>query len=705
MPFTLVRKAAAALLVLMATGESWAQTTTSTATGTATTSVGALSQSDFTFYTEYYDPSQGIWVQMNDTQKAYFFNRARCECAGDQGDGSNWSGYFKIAVQPAATTPQKIQTLLTANRLPQGDAKFYAGANEINCLNINGYVGGVGGACTNLEHPTPDGYSQGFPLSNFETSRIVESDPIAVSTLFGSLSACGPKGNCNSVQPCATTGFQRQTIFFWVRSSGKATPDTTDLSFTLDLTGQIEFGPTDVSAEGGNQALTVSWGWEAGVPPSANSSFLGIQLFCQRAGSYQVFPDGTYGASYMQSAALCPAAAPVISSPSAFSNLSPRFLCSGLLPSTATSYRITGLQNEIWYGVSAAAVDKYGNASAIDPDLGVAYGKPVATVDFYSDYREAGGKAQGGFCSLAGWERRPGAMGLGLVALGLLALILMLRRSRKGPTGTALLVLLVAGGALVVAHPARAEEDAADTADDEPQPEEVTEKPALPAVWTGTERNFALELRFGLYTPNVDSEFGSSGQQPNALIFGNTRRPMWQVEFDWQILQKLGTLALGASVGYWKENGQACLASDLQATGQCTQTGDSTSLRLIPFALLLVYRMDEAATRWGIPLVPYAKLGLNYTIWTVNDGDGNVPEYPRGGRGQGGTAGWQAAVGLSLQLDFIDPAAAHEFDADAGVNHTYAFFELDHINGSGLYRSDVLRVGDSTWFAGLMFEF
>jgi hypothetical protein len=82
-----------------------------------------------------------------------------------------------------------------------------------------------------------------------------------------------------------------------------------------------------------------------------------------------------------------------------------------------------------------------------------------------------------------------------------------------------------------------------------------------------------------------------------------------------------------------------------------------------------------------------------------------VPDYQRGGHGQGGTAGWQAAVGLSLQLDFIDPTAAHDFDADVGVNHTYAFFELDHVNGSGLYRNDVLRVGDSTWFAGLMFEF
>jgi hypothetical protein len=124
-------------------------------------------------------------------------------------------------------------------------------------------------------------------------------------------------------------------------------------------------------------------------------------------------------------------------------------------------------------------------------------------------------------------------------------------------------------------------------------------------------------------------------------------------------------------------------------------------------AALLIYRLDEAAEHWKIPLVPYVKIGLNYTFWTVTNGDGNVPSYSGagGGRGQGGTMGWQAAVGLSLQLDFLDSGGSRTFDTESGVNHTYAFFELDHVDGSGLYRNDALRVGDDTWFAGLMFEF
>jgi len=182
---------------------------------------------------------------------------------------------------------------------------------------------------------------------------------------------------------------------------------------------------------------------------------------------------------------------------------------------------------------------------------------------------------------------------------------------------------------------------------------------------------------------------------------------MWQLEFDWEFLQDFGTLSLGGVLGYYKENAEACTKAGRMPDGTCPATarsGDNTGLRLIPLAALLVYRLDEAAEHFHIPLVPYAKVGLNYTIWTITNGNGDVA-WSNASKGQGGTMGWQASVGLSLQLDFLDPGTARGFDADSGVNHSYAFFEWDYVNGNGLYRKDVLRVGDSTWFTGLMFEF
>jgi hypothetical protein len=249
---------------------------------------------------------------------------------------------------------------------------------------------------------------------------------------------------------------------------------------------------------------------------------------------------------------------------------------------------------------------------------------------------------------------------------------------------------------LLAANQAHAQPVYYDSAFAEDRPDEV---------WGGTPRQFAIEARFGLYTPNVDSELSKT--TPHADVFGTKRRPMWQLEFDWEFLQEFGTLSLGGVIGYYKENAQSCTRAGLQPDGQCAadgRSGDNTGLRLIPLAALLVYRMDEAANRWKIPLVPYAKIGLNYTIWTVTNGNGDVA-WSGNNKGQGGTMGWQAAIGLSLRLDFLDPSTARGFDSDSGVNHTYAFFEMAHIDGSGLYRKDVLRVGDNTWFAGLMFEF
>jgi hypothetical protein len=714
MSFHLIRKASAVLplLTLLAAGTSFAQT--GGTSGTTSVTATALTASDFTFFLEYYD--SGNWVQMNDTQKKYFFNRARCECYKDTTD---YTGYFKIVIQPGTNTAAKIQQALTTNGVPFGVGKLYASSNSINCLSPGTYSNGVASACTNLLNPTPTGYDESFPLTVFEAKRLYESPPIPVSVLFGALSNCGPANNCcipdsnNPSATCSTIDIcsgasQAATIYFWAQTTNNTYPDASDITLSLTVNGELQYGPIDVTADGGNEALTVHWNWATGLTPSGDANFLGVQLFCARGADNMVFAKKSYGATYMQSSAVCRDFAAMPASPSAFSNQDPIFLCSGLLPSTTTSHRIPGLQNGIWYTVGVAAIDRFGNTSPITQD-DLAYGQPIATVDFYTDYRGSGGQAQGGFCSVSRWPERPSAfLMVSMAALGVVAL--RRRRHRRKPGKGELLLLVVAG--TMAASQARADaifHDDMDMSDDANKTVYPKEEPPAPpppsATWTGSERNFAIEIRFGLYYPNVDSEFGPKNVSPNHLIFGNGRRVMWQAEFDWEVLQMFGTLSLGASLGYWKANAQACYRAQLEAKGECDRSGDNTSLRLIPFAALLVYRMDEAAKRWGIPIVPYGKLGLNYTIWTVNNGDGNVPNYPQGGRGQGGTPGWQAAVGLSLQLDFIDPAAAREFDSESGVNHTYAFFEMDHVDGSGLYRSDVLRVGDNTWFAGLMFEF
>ena len=180
---------------------------------------------------------------------------------------------------------------------------------------------------------------------------------------------------------------------------------------------------------------------------------------------------------------------------------------------------------------------------------------------------------------------------------------------------------------------------------------------------------------------------------------GSKNRLLTQVELDYQIIRHVGTAGVGLGVGYFSASGH----NRLESTGE--PSSDTSTLKLIPFSLSAVYRFDLPLERWKVPLVPYGKLGLDYVVWSITNGNGDVPQDGIGGTGRGGTWGWHAAVGLSLVLDVFDPVTARQFDSDMGVNHTHLFAELGHWDVSGLGAANKLHVGDTTWVGGLLFEF
>jgi len=214
-------------------------------------------------------------------------------------------------------------------------------------------------------------------------------------------------------------------------------------------------------------------------------------------------------------------------------------------------------------------------------------------------------------------------------------------------------------------------------------------------------QHFAVEFKLGPYAPRIDSEF--DGATPFADLFDSGTGVMFRGELDWQIWRGFGSVGVGASLGYYTKS--AAPFVDDGGTGQ-PASGDErvageTSIALLPISLLAVYRFDPAADRWHIPLVPYVKLGLNYTLWWIRKGDGDVASY-EDSDAKGGTLGWQINLGVALRLDVLEPRAAKTLDADVGVNHSYIFFEMLHVDG---FSSEALQVGDTTWMAGLSFEF
>jgi hypothetical protein len=214
-------------------------------------------------------------------------------------------------------------------------------------------------------------------------------------------------------------------------------------------------------------------------------------------------------------------------------------------------------------------------------------------------------------------------------------------------------------------------------------------------------QRFAFELKFGPYKPDIDSEFaGRGGRTPYQDFFGGGSHLLSQIELDYELLHKFGTLAVGVGAGFFQVTGTATVG-----TGTGEPSGDKSRLRVAPFSLSAVYRFDYLLEKRDFPLVPYGKLGLDWAYWSITDGNGEIAHDGFGGEGRGGTTGWHATAGVALVLDFFDPDAAREFDSDMGVNHTAIAFEYTHADLSGLGRANRLHVGDTTWSLGLLLEF
>jgi hypothetical protein len=226
-------------------------------------------------------------------------------------------------------------------------------------------------------------------------------------------------------------------------------------------------------------------------------------------------------------------------------------------------------------------------------------------------------------------------------------------------------------------------------------------------------QNFALELRLGPYHPRVDTapELGSSG--PYQAIFGDSTRWAFEVEFDWQAarIPHLGTIGPGVSVGYTSSSAMAPFVTPVD--GQ-TLSGETTSLTIYPMYAVAVLRVDVLSRDFRIPLVPYLKGGVGMALWQASNSAGTSSAPPRSANGtalgpsvlgEGHTMGTNLAVGLAIDLNFLDRRASQGFDNATGVNHTFVFGELQDYTLNGMFQAHAMYVGNQNWVVGLGFEF
>jgi hypothetical protein len=206
----------------------------------------------------------------------------------------------------------------------------------------------------------------------------------------------------------------------------------------------------------------------------------------------------------------------------------------------------------------------------------------------------------------------------------------------------------------------------------------------------------AFELRFGPYRPKIDDGLALPIYED---FFGDGTRYMFGFELDWQALRipYVGTLGPGIGWGYTQMSARNQLPPD--SSQPDAVVSQESTLNIMPIYGVAVLRIDALARRYGVPLVPYGKIGLSYAFWWINDGVGTATN-DQGVKGKDISVGTQAALGGMFLLDILEPSAALGADNDSGVNNSYLFFEWSMSN----YGGDQMNVGSSSWVTGLAFE-
>ena len=230
-------------------------------------------------------------------------------------------------------------------------------------------------------------------------------------------------------------------------------------------------------------------------------------------------------------------------------------------------------------------------------------------------------------------------------------------------------------------------------------------------------QSFAFELRFGPYYPEVDEELADKPGSPAPYkdIFGDSAQFYFGLEFDWLPLRipYVGLLGPGFGWGFTHTSGSATKEGSCQpgVAKSCVATAQETAFTIMPMHLSAVLRADELMRRTGIPIVPYAKLGLGFATWSVStvNGVADAKECNASGtcsdvKGRDTTWGIHMALGGMLALNFLDPHYAASLDESTGVNHVYFFGEWMNAQLDGLGSRPQMHVGTSTWVVGMAMD-
>ncbi|HXW52666.1 MAG TPA: hypothetical protein VEL47_01045 [Myxococcota bacterium] len=226
-----------------------------------------------------------------------------------------------------------------------------------------------------------------------------------------------------------------------------------------------------------------------------------------------------------------------------------------------------------------------------------------------------------------------------------------------------------------------------------------------------------------MYRPDLDSEKLSSGENIFPFYKCYFRRdpkdkegpinPLLGAEFDWHLWDGFGSLQLGFGVGYTFKTGQA-VKLDANGRPDCGEPIPNTKAALHMYQIRpqLTYIFNPYAE--DFPLVPYVRAALIGHGYIFTPGKKSDVTNASGvaNKSVGFGFGYQAAVGLMLMMDFLEPSAVKSAYSGGLFQHVYlkgelSYTSIDNFGRRGLVFSakDVMGTGlPLMWTFGLVFE-
>ena len=450
---------------------------------------------------------------------------------------------------------------------------------------------------------------------------------------------------------------------------------------------------------------------------------------------------------------------PVTMLPEGLATLDGAFVCGEAMGSTATGLLIDGLTNGTAYTVVLLAIDRAGNFTATYFDQTIT---PQPATDFWEDLHDRGSDVEGGFCLLAetygtnspltnllrafrdetlgggsllsrAYYATLGKLG-GLVhgslalrivfaiVLAPLVLVAILWHVLTLPGLLALILLAVAWRRKWLGHPKLAPAAASAIVAAVLLAPAAARAQGPTPYWDGEDAGaddgddddrvkWQAGLRVGPYLPDIDKQFGQS-PGPYQDMFGGARyTPMLDV--DRILWYPMGQLGVGGSIGYMQKTANAWVEGSMPGDPERMRSpGDENTFRLIPIALTATYRFTYLDDEFGVPLVPYVRGGLAYYLWWVRTNgktagacwDGTHTQGCDSDPGRGASLGLVGSIGLAIRAERIDANAAASMK-QSGIQHAGFYGELSMATVDGFGSEFKLSVGDTTWFAGVNFEF